>query len=355
MRSKIAIIALAGSLGLLAAEVVVRGFGDSLGLDVEGWRKRCEVEKDADLLHYVGSPHTLYRLNPAAGTNSMLFSDHEWKRERSPGVARIACLGGSTTQNGFGVDRETYPKKLGAILQSELYCPVEVMNWGVDGWTTAETLVNFHLNVLDYEPDVVVVLHAINDVWPRMWPDFEEDYRHYRSSWHDPQRGPLVNWLFQHSALYGVLRGRMVDESSLASRITPPLKDRSAKLDAAELLPETAGAYERNLRNIVHAMTSRGKAAVLVTQKIDPDAHWSRPAIDAKMHEGVAQHNEILRRIASETGALLVDIDRDWDADFEEKYQPEFVDIVHLTAQGNAWKAEAVARVIKDNEVLNCR
>ena len=38
-----------------------------------------------------------------------------------------------------------------------------------------------HSRVAAQEPDVVLIHHAANDVLPRLWPGFEEDYAHFHA------------------------------------------------------------------------------------------------------------------------------------------------------------------------------
>ncbi len=351
-RSTTAKVMLAVALCVVVAEVGVRVAGERLGLRTADWRAQCAREDSGEPEHYEASPHLVYRLNARPGVNSLGFSDREWIKERTPGVTRIACLGGSTTQNGFGADRVQYPRELEGILRERSGTPVEVMNWGVDGWTTAESMINLHLSVLDFDPDVVIVLHGINDVWPRVWPGFRNDYSHYRSAWRDLSMGPFERALFHASALYGLLRLRNDDSMQLASRVTREIPNRIETLNTAVLRPETALPFEENMRDIVQSVQSRGKAAVLLTMCTNPYTDWCRPEIVNLLHEGTVEHNRIVRRIAAETGSLLVDLELDWQAEFESRYLPEFKDIVHLSKRGIRMRADAVAAVLLENGVL---
>lgn len=87
---------------------------------------------------------------------------------------RVACLGGSTTKNA-------YTKWLEEPLQ--ICFPgqkIEMMDWGCQGWTMAESTINYLIRAQDYSPDVVILHHGINDLAPRVRKDFVPDYSHYR-------------------------------------------------------------------------------------------------------------------------------------------------------------------------------
>ncbi len=91
---------------------------------------------------------------------------------KPPAVYRIACLGGSTTY-GDGVDdwRLTYPALLQDSLRAWGVSEVEVVNAGVPGYSSYESVINLEFRVLDLHPDLVFFYEAINDVYPRLvWP-----------------------------------------------------------------------------------------------------------------------------------------------------------------------------------------
>ena len=57
---------------------------------------------------------------------------------------------------------------------------VEVLNFGVQAWTSAESLSALMFLGLDFSPDHVLVHHANNDAAPLMAQQFRPDYAHYR-------------------------------------------------------------------------------------------------------------------------------------------------------------------------------
>lgn len=108
--------------------------------------------------------------------NSRGYRTREFQVPKPPGLVRIACVGASTTFQGFA-NEETYPALLEARLR-ELRpdLALEVLNLGVSG-----THADFWLERLDrlfaLEPDVVVQYNAVNDfiqvhlpTWARAHP-----------------------------------------------------------------------------------------------------------------------------------------------------------------------------------------
>ena len=73
--------------------------------------------------------------------------------EKPDGIYRIMTIGSSTTY-GFGVHPLlTYPQQLKNELQDTYgYTNVEVINAGVIGYTSYETLADFQFRLLEYSP-----------------------------------------------------------------------------------------------------------------------------------------------------------------------------------------------------------
>ena len=61
-------------------------------------------------------------------------------------------------------------------------CRIEVLNAGVPGWTSSETLINFRLRILKLYPDVIVIIDGRNDVFPQLFNNYRDDYSHFRVS-----------------------------------------------------------------------------------------------------------------------------------------------------------------------------
>src|SRR5690349_6428314 len=100
--------------------------------------------------------------------NSAGFRDRERQVLKPSGVFRIAVLGDSYT-DGLQVDLDkTFP----ALLEQRLNAcnefgskTVEVLNFGVDGYGTAQELLTYRYFAAKYSPDVVLLaFFAENDV-----------------------------------------------------------------------------------------------------------------------------------------------------------------------------------------------
>jgi lysophospholipase L1-like esterase len=339
-RSVLLLLATTAVLGV-ALEVSFRLLEPRLGVD----RARLHALRDhvasggAVALHEP-RPHVLYaRPYGVPGVNSLGFNDDEFRMARTPGTVRIACLGSSTTEGGNPEGHEgSYPRLLRRILEERTGGPVEVLNFGMAGWTTAETMVNYFLVVQDYAPDVVVVHEAVNDVDPRRWPGFRTDYSHYRKPWSEAHYSLPYRLLVRFSDIFATsqLKSAAFDLQTLVTRPPRgPLRDT-----AGTLPPDTAAAFRRNVRTIGEHVRARGGHVVLATVPYDPRATGA-----GVYRSGIDEHNRILRELATEEGFTLADVDargRERPGDLH----PFFLDLVHMTPEGNRFKAEVIAQAL---------
>ncbi len=321
----------------LAVELAVRLAGPALGADARAIeRTRAWVLHGA--AQFEPSPHTLYRRPRASEhVNAQGFRDREWALERPPGMRRVACLGGSTTETASsGGFESAYPALLEAYLERASGEPFEVMNCGMSGWTSAELVVAWFLLVKDYRPDLVVLHLGANDVVARTWPDFRSDYSHYRRPWERPRYSALHRKLVAVSDAY----------AWLASRAGPPaVHDLVVRPHAGALeplVPATAAPFARNVLTIARDARAQGAEVCLVTMPVRPSDELEDRAESRDSRRGIEEHNEVLRSLAREHGFLLVDLARA-ARDGGERFERAFVDLVHVTPAGNAGKAQLVA------------
>ena len=134
-------------------------------------------------------PHSLLRARPGGSftifggryrveTDSRGFRSPEPEPVKAENAYRIAFLGGSTTFNLEAPSNDdTVPVLAGALLQ-EAYPnrKVEVINAGMLGYTTMESLTTLVTRVLPLQPDLIVILHGINDAVYRTKGPYRDDY-----------------------------------------------------------------------------------------------------------------------------------------------------------------------------------
>jgi len=322
-------------LAALGAEMGFASIGPSLGVD---------YEKVEGLRSFLSEGHRTFEPFPYSGFVAHVTPEQEgdvtrpkkWSFEpKKTGRVRIACLGGSTTHG-------KYPRIMKQVLDQKLGEPVEVMNWGVPGWTTQETMVNYMTTVQDYDPDVVVIHHALNDVAPRRMSDFRSDYAHWRKTWEDPHFTDFQQWLIQKSDIYAGLVAKTTPAFILANFANRDFEGIKSDAPARKMPAGTEVAFRRNIETLCDLIELRGGKVCLVTMPYKLNLANRQDGGQRLWAAGIEEHNQILRDISAERDLLLV------DCEAGAKIKPEvsipmFRDRVHLTWKGARVKATAIA------------
>jgi len=117
-------------------------------------------------------------------TNNAGYRGRDFSLEKQPGTMRIAFLGDSF---GFGSgvkDDDVVTARLEARLNQQSACPIEVYNFSVENYDTADEAALLEQKVLKYRPDLIILWYFLNDpgmpapvvatwkprLFPRSWP-----------------------------------------------------------------------------------------------------------------------------------------------------------------------------------------
>jgi len=139
--------------------------------------------------------------------NALGFRGPETTWDKPEGVWRIVCLGGSSTYgHGPSSNATTWPMRLQDHLNAAVLPKrVEVINAGCQGYSTFESLINLSIRLVDFEPDLVVTYHAINDMRCALWREAQHDNSHWRAIW-PVERPSLVDRLLGRTTTWRLLR-----------------------------------------------------------------------------------------------------------------------------------------------------
>ncbi len=319
---------------LLAVEVLFRVYlliHGSLGERIAVYREFNAPELDPEVLV---EPHPYWVYNASTsldGVNRYGFTFDDLPLEKPPGTLRIACIGGSTTAGP-----EAWPYHLEQVLSEEGQ-KVEVLNFGTPGWTTAESLVAFALMGQHFEPDIVIVHHANNDLAPMMGVDFRPDYAHYRKplSVSSDELGRLrvktdLAWAIDHtltrfSSVYVYAQLWILGEQARKYSLHN-LTEQDMEIGAQE----DPRAFHSNLRSIAVLAEEGGSEFVLTTM---PHRQTNTELWSGKLD---MQNDRLVKLANAERWTLIRLHDEAWVEDW-------FLDPVHLTQEGERYKAEQVA------------
>ncbi len=244
---------------------------------------------------------------------------------------RILTLGGSTTawkgSNGLG-----WTDMLSEQLTTKLYGrPVELINGATEWYTTAHSLIHYQLNLDDIEADIIIIMHAVNDLLTNAdfsyysSGSFRADYGHFH--------GPLQRVLYRRDEPLQVL-----NDFFQAAWYHHP-----RTIIETEQFPGKK-AYRRNIERLIGHAVRRGSLVVLLTQPflyhsaltekefhhlymvrreaIGPQKQWS---LETAL-SGMEQYNEEVRKVASEGTAHIFDLEKSLPKTLEF-----FQDDVHYT------------------------
>jgi hypothetical protein len=254
---------------------------------------------------------------------------------KQPGEFRIVTLGGSTTEdvwNGAGLH---WPLVLECALHEAGRTQVRVLNAAMSAYSSAHSLVRLATDIVEYEPDMVVVMHNINDL----------GVNYYALS-----TGGVVdhNYLVRYGRKS--YTGTTDQDDVVLSRTLSAARSRLTRAPGADTewrhgdYDVDAGAriFGRNLHSIVLLAAGRGASVVLLTMPVAASeakhAAVRQGSLEhaglgmlpeyAPFHRDFARYNDVIRDLAPK-GARVVDMARLLEAD--ERY---FVDIVHYSSAG---------------------
>ncbi|MBN8592349.1 MAG: SGNH/GDSL hydrolase family protein [Anaerolineae bacterium] len=271
---------------------------------------------------------------------------------------RIVAMGASTTY-GFTPPDESYPAWLERTLREQFNLThVEVINAGVIGYTTFNSLVSLPTRVLELEPDLVIIYDATNDVLtrdvpPECYQGMNElrgvDPRLYISFPFAPplSRSVLMRFL---SINLGLERDPSILNSRTANVVyecAPGIyADREVPRvghDSARIEQNPPVYYERNLRSMIGIAQIHNIRVMLPTwayweATTEPGPYW-RAAID--------EHNVIVRELAAEYDLLTLDY-----AELAPQDQSFWSDYIHMNSAGSRHQGEAFAAYLVEQGVF---
>jgi lysophospholipase L1-like esterase len=286
--------------------------------------------------------------------NSLGYRNREFSLEKPNGVYRIVALGGSTTYTVRVEDNEkTFTAQLERLLRDEYRYPnVEVINAGVPGYNSHESLMNLQFRVLDINPDLIVIYEGTNDVHARMVEPsaYRGDNSGRRKQWEAP---PIPLW--EHSTLLRVLsrkanltRQVAIDDfvSAPSYRGWPYLSDTKNSTDLIELLKKNPPIYfRRNLENIIAVARAHDIKVMFATWAHSP--YLNDYASTLYYRQGFDENNQVVKDVANNHSIPLFDF-----ASVMPKDKRYWADGRHVNEAGALVKARLFAEFIHSLRII---
>ncbi len=314
---------------------------------------------------YIGVPNLVEEQNRH---NSWGFRGEEITVPKPEGEFRIACLGASTTYSVAVPDyRKSYPAVLEANLQTRGFGNVTVVNSGIPGWSSFETMINYLLRIQELDPDLIIIHQGFGDVMTRVvWPP--EAYRGDNSGYFSQMFAVRPTPFYERSTFIRMVlvqSGQILPPSTFGKNVFNPAKTAYFVEFVEQFFAESfpSGIFEsvpiakmfnanpptyftRNTENLVSAARGRGVQPVLMTFAYNL-AIGPYFRVDG-FESAIAEHNDIMRDIARRLDVPLLDMaklvpqaPRYWSPDG-----------IHLSEAGVAVKAGLVERFLVERNLV---
>lgn len=281
----------------------------------------------------------------------LAYLNHQGLRTRHtlgpkpPGEYRVFALGGSTTEDYWNEESLHWPLVLERALHAAGRTDVRVYNAAMSAYSSAHSLVRLEFDLLRYEPDLVLVMHNVNDL----------TVNYYAAALGRPTD---PNYL----AKYGLKRfTAVVDESDVVvSRLWHSVRARARDL----FEPEPPGVpdhydlgpglevFRRNLRNLAALARANGCEILLLTMPVSRSRakYDSLAALGWKGDAGPLPPYERLHSDFDAYNRAILEMSRrheipvvDMNALFPRN-DDLFVDIVHYSKDGVVVFGETLAK-----------
>jgi lysophospholipase L1-like esterase len=249
-----------------------------------------------------------FRANPVwrIALNADGFRSGPITPAKRPGALRIACIGDSWTF-GMNVNQDAaYPSRLEALLKAERPgADLDVMNFGVLGYSSFQGLELLKRRVLDLHPDIVLIGFGMNDSEVAGYRDKDVGQPGPPPGWRDRVKAAAGS-----SDLYGLLKYFALvlrfQPKSTGDFLRADAKTESAKgnepVNYDEIEPWTRVSphdYERNIREMVTRSRTQGARVVLLDNELWPQSPY-RPVLAAIARDEGIPLVDSLRIIADE-------------------------------------------------------
>ena len=300
-------VALAG-LAIAAAESVARRWQDPLARDLSG--------------DYSQLPLATQRLTPQAVRHAL----------------RIVVLGDSIPFGWPLAAHDGYPARLEALLRARYPGrPLAVINSSIGGHTAVMALARVERDLVRWRPHIALLGFGLNDCHLARTA---LDERRERAMYRQQRLDGRLRALLRRSALLVLLR-RALRPAPLPAR-------RTATADEAIVAPGhprvSPLAYAKALRSLVRQARRAGARPCLLTMTpLGPAALAATPGWRLDIYQAF---DALLRQVAAQEGAALIDVGAAFPSG--PALAPLLArDGVHLTAQGQALLAEAIANELE--------
>lgn len=326
----------------------------------DAYRKYAVPGEFPTAAKYAPHHYLCYTLQPGyrdgkTSHNSLGFRGKEIAVPKPAGQFRIAVLGGSTTYGEFiNDDADTFPAQLEAILHDEFgYNHIEVINAGVPGYTSWESVGNIAFRLLDHRPDLIIPYEGVNDVHARLVHPraYRADNSGRRTLWSEPievricKHSVLLRIIGYHAGLW---RLPGVDSFVQSPTSDPGMHGRSTAIggEPMDVLNQNPPIFiTRNLQSIVGIARAHGASVLLATWAHSP--HKGDYAATPHYQRGFVEQNQAVTALANSLAVPCFEF-----ASIMPTTPELWRDGRHVNALGARLQAQLFAQYLIENNLL---
>jgi lysophospholipase L1-like esterase len=230
-----------------------------------------------------------------------------------PADFKIVCLGGSTTEFLDSQNRG-WPDRVEEQLCKTVGKRVRVWNQGRQWYTTQHSLINYETNLRHHRPNVLIVMHTINDLLHNAdfcyfsFAPFREDYSHFYGPLSRILTNPtLLGTVGDFVRMFWYHTPREVVEQTEFPGLVPFKRNLNTLIDLAEKDGVTVILMTQpNLYKADISEKERSRLAMLNSEAIGEHKKWSYNSAFV----GFQKYTEAVKEVAAERNVILIDLER---------------------------------------------
>lgn len=270
----------------------------------------------------------------------------------------VVFLGGSTTECMFVEEELRFPALTGEILSRESGLKVNSYNGGRSGNNSLHSINILMNKVIPLDPQIVVMMHNINDLVDLMLEKSYWNTHPRRSPVFTVRRAPTIgeavrarvhDWIPHTMMAIGSLSSRglavHINKDEFADK-----RGTQITIDRKTMLHQ----FELNLRTFIELCRIRSITPVLMTQAHrlteNPDAFIMKLMLPMQRDYGIGYDdfkglydafNDRIRAVGKMSGVAVIDLDRS-----VPKTGGYMHDLVHYHGEGSTYAAQVISRAL---------
>lgn len=246
-------------------------------------------------------------------------SDRIISTKKEPELIRIIAVGGSTTLNiiPYRYSNMDFTAELEKSLSGTYdHFYFEVLNAGADAYSSAQSLINIQFRLLDFNPDIILLMHNINDRTANYFLD---------GATGDYSNKYLQEFFINPELLTGLSFSGFLYQSRLLARLgLPQLLAEKRVVSYDKSIDNGLKYFKRNLLSICQIANKNNVNLILLTQP-----HQMKEFLFDGEEEHILIYNNAILEIAKQEGVHFIDMFSEFGHGSEL-----FIDSVHYSVDG---------------------